>query len=101
MGAHMGVNTMKIRVKAMLVGAAFVAAAGVTTASAQVDLTAYHYVYYADAAKTEYLGEVSDRGCRGSGNNVYVIRANVPSPYYDATPIYVCGGNGPQLPDNW
>lgn len=37
----MGVNTTKIRVKALLVGAALVAAAGVTTASAQADLTAY------------------------------------------------------------
>ena len=35
---------MKIRVKAMLVGAALVAAAGVTSAVAQTDLTAYHYV---------------------------------------------------------
>lgn len=92
---------MKIRVKTMLVGAALIAAAGVTTALAQVDLTAYHYVYYADAAKTEYLGEVSDRGCGRSGSYSYVLRANVPSPYYDATPIFVCGGNGPTLPENW
>ena len=96
MGAHMGVNTMKIRVKAMLVGAALVAAAGVTTASAQVDLTGYHYVYYADAAKTEYQGEVSDRGCGGWGANRYVLRAYVPSAYYDTTPIFTCGGTGPE-----
>lgn len=87
---------MKIRVKAMLAGTALIAATGVTAASAQVDLTAYHYVYYADAAKTEYLGEVSDRGCGGWGANRYVLRANVPSPYYDATPIYTCGGSGPE-----
>jgi hypothetical protein len=92
---------MNIRVKPVLVGAALIAAASVTAASAQVDLTAYHYVYYADAAKTEYLGEVSDRGCGGWGANVYVLRANVPSPYYDATPIYVCGGQGPELPQDW
>ena len=92
---------MKICVKAMLVGAALVAVAGVTSAVAQTDLTAYHYVYYADAAKTEYLGEVSDHGCGTTGNFHYVVRANVPSPYYDATPIFVCGGNGPQLPDGW
>lgn len=92
---------MKIRVKPMLFGAAPVAAAGVKTASAQADLTAYTYVYYADAAKTEYLGEVSDRGCGGWGSNVYVLRANVPSPYYDATPIYVCTGSGPMLPNDF
>ena len=45
MGRAHGDNPMKIRVKAMLVGAALVAAAGVTSAVAQTDLTAYHYVY--------------------------------------------------------
>lgn len=92
---------MKIRVNALLAGAALFAAVGVTTAFAQVDLTAYHYVYYADAEKTQYLGEVSDRGCGGFGDNVFVLRANVPSPYYDAIPIYVCSGQGPQLPGDW
>lgn len=93
---------MTKRIKILLASLAFVGAAGAPAAWAQSnDLTAYHYVYYADAAKTEYLGEVSDRGCGGWGNNVYVLRANVPSPYYDATPIYVCSGGGPTLPENW
>jgi hypothetical protein len=92
---------MTVRVKAVLAAAAIAAALGAPAALAQSDLTAYHYVYYADEAKTQYLGEVSDRGCGGWGNNVYVLRAYLPTPYYDTTPIYVCSGGGPTLPENW
>lgn len=93
---------MTIRVKAVLAAVAVIAALGAPAALAQSDdLTAYHYVYYADEAKTQYLGEVSDRGCGGWGSNVYVLRAYIPSPYYDATPIYVCSAGGPTLPGDW
>ncbi|QYF87016.1 hypothetical protein [Brevundimonas sp. PAMC22021] len=47
------------------------------------------------------LGETADRGCGGFGNNVYVLRAYSPSAYYNATPIYRCGGQGPELPTDW
>ncbi len=86
---------MTIRIKTILAAAAAVAVLGAPVAMAQADLTAYSYVYYADAAKTQVLGEVYDRGCGGRGNNVYVLRANIPSPYYDATPIYICTAGGP------
>lgn len=92
---------MKIRVKTMLAATVLAVAAGATSSVAQADLTVYHYVYYADAAKTQYLGEISDYGCGQSGRYVYVRRAQVPSPYYDATPIYVCTGGGPTLPEDW
>jgi hypothetical protein len=91
--------SMTIRIKAVLAGAAaaFVALAA-PVAMAEDPLTAYTYTYYADAAKTQVLGQVSDQGCGQVGGFVYVIRANIPSPYYDAEPIYVCTGGGPILP---
>ncbi|KRA71858.1 hypothetical protein ASD89_13005 [Caulobacter sp. Root656] len=93
---------MTIRIKAVLAGAAaaFVAlgALGAPVAMAEDPLTAYTYTYYADAAKTQVLGQVSDQGCGRVGDFVYVVRANIPSPYYDAEPIYVCTGGGPTLP---
>lgn len=63
-------------------------------------LTAYTYVYYADAAKTEVLGYASDR-CVTSGNTVYVVHPYIPTPYYDQTAMYVCSGMGPYLPPDW
>jgi microcystin degradation protein MlrC len=92
---------MTIRIKTILAAAAAVAALGAPAAMAQADLTAYSYVYYADAAKTQVLGEVSDRGCGGRGDNVHVLRAFIPTPYYDATPIYICTSNGPMDPGGW
>lgn len=91
---------MAIRAKIVLAAAVAVAAVSAPAAIAQQDLTAYHYVYYADEAKTQVLGEVSDRGCGGWGEHVYVLRAYIPSAYFDATPIYTCSGQGPiLLPD--
>lgn len=92
---------MTIRIKTVLALATALAALGAPAAMAEDDLTAYSYVYYADAAKTQYLGEVSDQGCGRVGDFVYVVRANVPSPHYDATPIYVCSRGGPTLPGDW
>ncbi|PIB91141.1 hypothetical protein [Caulobacter sp. FWC2] len=92
---------MTIRIRAVLAGAAAFIALGAPVAMAEDPLTAYTYTYYADAEKTVYLGEVSDRGCGQSGSYIYVLRAQVPSPYYDATPIYVCTGGGPYLPPEW
>jgi len=92
--------SMTIRIKAVLAGVAtaFVAL-GAPVAMAEDPLTAYTYTYYADAAKTQVLGQVSDQGCGQVGDFVYVVRANVPSPYYDAEPIFVCTGGGPTLPE--
>ena len=95
---------MTRRIKSAAAGTALLMAAGATAVWAQSydpELTAYHYVYYSDAAKTQYQGEISDQGCAVSGNYVYVVRANVPSPYYDAYPMYVCSGMGPWLPPDW
>ena len=80
------------RMLAVASAATLAAAAGVSMAQSSQDLTGYHYVYYADAAKTQYQGEVSDYGCGESGGYVYVVRAYVPSAYYDATPIFTCEG---------
>ena len=90
--------------KWLATGATMLLAAGATAVWAQSydpELIAYQYVYYADAAKTQYEGTIMDQGCGGSGSFVYVIRANVPSPYYDAYPIYVCTEMGPYLPPEW
>jgi hypothetical protein len=80
------------RMLAAASAATLAAAASMSMAQSYPDLTGYHYVYYADAAKTQYQGEVSDYGCGESGGYVYVVRAYVPSAYYDATPIFWCEG---------
>lgn len=94
---------MKIRLKALLAVAAL--ASGVATgAAAYTELDpsiAYHYTLYADEAKTEYIGEAYDGGCVVSGHNVYAQRVQLFTPYYDATPMYICTGGGPTLPENW
>ena len=90
--------------RGIFAAAGLAAAAVATTAMAQSYLdpqVAYSYVYYADAAKTEYLGETADTGCVVSGRNVYAQRVQVPTPYFDATPMYVCTGIGPWLPGDW
>ncbi len=93
---------MTIRMKAVLIGmVAAVAALSAPAAMAEDPLTAYTYYYYADAAKTEFLGTVSDQGCEQSGNVVNVIRAQVPTPYYDLEPMYICTTNGPYRPPEW
>lgn len=56
--------------------------------------TGYHYTYYHDAEKTQYQGDTDDIGCGSVGSYTYVVRVNVPSPYYDATPSFYCGGGG-------
>ena len=83
----------KIRGVAALTGVALVAAATMSLAqSSDPELTGYKYTYYADAAKTQYQGEVYDYGCGESGGYVYVVRVYVPSAYYDAEPIFTCSG---------
>ena len=87
----------------LAVGAAVLFSVAVGPAAALVqtpDLTAYSYVYYADAAKTEVLGYARDR-CVTSGNTVYVAHPYIPTPYYDQTAMYVCSGMGPYLPPDW
>lgn len=81
---------IRIRSVAAMSSIAILATAGMSVA--QTDLTGYHYTYYADAAKTQYEGEVSDYGCGESAGMVYVVRAYVPTPYYDAEPIFTCSG---------
>lgn len=56
--------------------------------------TGYTYDWYYDAAKTQYGGTVTDRGCGGWGQNRYVLRSFVPSGYYDAYPAFYCGPGG-------
>lgn len=63
-------------------------------------LVAYSYDYYADPEKTEYLGTVQD-ACISVGENVIVSNPNIPTPYYNQTPMYVCSGMGPYLPGDW
>lgn len=63
---------------------------------------AYSYDYFADAAKTEYLGTTWDT-CRGSWDPDYAGHANrayIPTPYYTAITAHHCGGEGPfDMPD--
>lgn len=97
-----------IRVRNLALAIAATAAATVTFGPAEAlvqsswdpSLVAYSYVYYADEAKTEVLGYAWDT-CGGSGNNVYVLKPYIPTPYYDETPSYVCSGMGPYLPPDW
>ena len=87
----------------LAVGAAVLFSVAVGPAAALVqtpDLTAYSYVYYADAAKTEVLGYAMDR-CVTSGNTVYVAHPYIPTPYYDQTAMYVCTAMGPYQPPAW
>jgi hypothetical protein len=91
-------------VKGIFAAAGLAAATVATAAVAQTYLDpqiAYSYVYYADEAKTEVLGYTFDTGCVVSGRNVYAQRVNIPTPYFDATPMYVCSGMGPYLPPDW
>jgi hypothetical protein len=76
--------------------------AGVAMAQTYLDpQIAYSYVLYEDAAKTIVIGYDSDRGCVVSGHNVYAQRVQLHTPYYDATPMYICSGMGPYLPPDW
>jgi len=64
-------------------------------------MVAYGYTYYADAAKTEQLGYVED-WCRVSiSGQPSVMHPNIPTPYYDATPIFVCSSMGEYIPGDW
>ena len=71
---------------------ALLATATVSLAQSNPELIGYKYTYYADAAKTQYQGEVYDYGCGESGGWVYVVRVSVPSAYFDAEPIFTCEG---------
>ncbi|MNH49258.1 hypothetical protein D3C85_828340 [compost metagenome] len=95
---------MSNHLKAGLAVAAFLTAgiAGVAVAQTYLDpQVAYSYVLYEDAAKTIVIGYDSDRGCVVSGQNVYAQRVQLHTPYYDATPMYICSGMGPYLPPDW
>lgn len=85
---------------AVLVTAAFGPAEAVVRQSYDPEAVAYSYSYYADEAKTEYLGEAYDT-CGGSQYNHWVLHPYIPTAYYDQTPMYVCTGMGPYLPPDW
>lgn len=95
---------MTTRLKAGLAAAGLLTAGIAGAALAQTYLDpqiAYSYVLYEDAAKTIVIGYDSDRGCVVSGSNVYAQRVQLHTPYYDATPMYMCTGGGPYLPPDW
>lgn len=71
---------------------AMVAAGTMGMTQSNPELTGYQYDYYADAAKTQYLGTVYDQGCGQVLDHVYVVRVWVPSAYFDQTPIFTCEG---------
>jgi len=74
--------------------------AGAAAAQAYLDpQVAYSYVLYEDAAKTVVIGYAADTGCVVTGRQVYAQRVQLHTPYYDATPMYVCSGMGPWLPE--
>ena len=88
-------------VKGVLAAAALATAATATAVVAQTYLdpqVAYKYTLYADAAKTEYIGDAYDGGCVVSGSYVFAERVQLHTPYFDAEPMYVCTGGGPTLP---
>jgi hypothetical protein len=88
----------------LLLAVTTLATAVATGAAAYTELdpqTAYQYALYADEAKTQYIGEAYDQGCVVSGQNVYARRVQLHTPYFDATPIYICTGGGPTLPSDW
>ncbi|WP_420479930.1 hypothetical protein [Brevundimonas sp. FT23028] len=60
---------------------------------------AFSYTYYADAAKTQPLGTVTDT-CVTSYDPMYAAQVSVPyipTAYYDEEFIYHCGDMGPVL----
>ncbi|GAA0771197.1 hypothetical protein GCM10010203_47800 [Actinomadura yumaensis] len=88
----------------VLLAVTTLAAAVATGAAAYTELDpqiAYQYTLYADEAKTQYIGEAYDQGCVVSGQNVYARRVQLHTPYFDATPMYICTGGGPTLPSDW
>lgn len=95
---------MKKRLIAGLAAAGLLSTGIAGAALAQTYLdpqVAYSYVLYEDEAKTIIIGYDSDRGCVGSGNYVYAQRVQLHTPYFDATPMYLCTGGGPYLPPDW
>lgn len=95
---------MTKRIKVGIAAAGLLAAgmAGAALAQSYLDPhIAYSYVLYEDAEKTIITGYDSDRGCVVSGQNVYAQRVQLHTPYYDATPMYLCTGMGPYLPPEW
>jgi hypothetical protein len=91
-----GKTTLYSAIAATVVIGAVAPAVAMTMQSWDPSSVAYSYDYYADAAKTEFLGSAYDT-CDTSG----VLRPNIPTPYYDQTPIFVCGPLGPYLPPDW
>lgn len=88
----------------VLLAVTTLATAVATGAAAYTELDpqiAYQYTLYADEAKTQYIGEAYDQGCVVSGQNVYARRVQLHTPYFDATPMYICTGGGPTLPSDW
>lgn len=95
---------MSKHLKAGLAAAGLLTAGMASAALAKTYLDpqiAYSYVLYEDAAKTIVIGYDSDRGCVVSGQNVYAQRVQLHTPYFDATPMYLCTGGGPYLPPEW
>jgi len=93
---------MRRHLRTILAMTGLAAAAVATTAIAQTYLdpsVAYHYTLYADAAKTQYIGDAYDQGCVVSGHTVYARRVQLHTPYFDAEPMYLCTGGGPTLPE--
>lgn len=78
------------------VSAVALAAVGLMGMDYPPEHTGYTYVWYYDAAKTQYGGTVVDSGCGGWGEHRYVLRAYVPSGYYDTYVAFYCGPSGPE-----
>lgn len=97
MNARTGLHRAAAAAAAAAMMAAPLAAAALQTPEGP---TAYRYIIYADAAKTEIIGTAEDT-CGQSGSYVYVISPNLPTPYYDQERAFICSEMGPYIPSDW
>lgn len=83
--------------------AVLIAGAGSAAALVQAydpDLVVNTYTFYADEAKTEFVG-LSQDACN-PGPPPWVSRpGTMLTPHYDVFPQYQCSSSGPYLPPGW
>ena len=86
-------KVMKIALGSVTLAAMSIGTMGMAPGGYDPYYTGHKYDYFADAAKTQYLGTVYDQGCvdAGSFNPANVNRVNIPSPYFTQEAIFYCG----------
>lgn len=90
----------KLAALAAVVLAAPAISASTTVQAYDPDLVVFHYTFYADEEKTQFVGLGQDT-CN-PGPPPWVSRpGTMLTPYYDAVAQYQCSASGPYLPPGW